>query len=1443
MGAHPGMQGRSRPVTSHASIGTRSMTASDVAHMLEAMHQQYPVMQQYDDDAHTYSAALGVVPGSSSMHLMGRQQQQQQQQQQLGTAWSAGPLPGGVGAGGFGVPRGPAGAPGRSRPRRQQSFDAAAYRASQPSQSSQIWGPAAAAAAAECGYPQQLNMSSEIEQLQLQQQHLSSVYAAAAQQWPDAASMQQHQGLAQDQGSGSGVMPAAVQGAGTLGSGSSSNRGSGHSGSYSYGQQQQQQRDMLAAAASGALGPAAAAAAVLHGQRSSASQQGPLSPAASADPQSLPAGGGRAASAGMPSMLPKYPSNISNYSAVSASSARSLGPGQDGHGPASGGSQQQQGGEDGASGTPAAAAAGAMASGRGSRLGALSPETVGSARQEQQQQQQPLNLVAARARSALGITQQGSGHSLGDMSPNMISPRQQQQQQHGSEGATPASSAAASARSGRTARSNVSFNNRQQQQQQQQHYSGGHVEAAEHMMLHEHQLHQQQQQHLEADTSPRYATGSYSRGTPAASLQHRQQMLNHARSAGAALQQQQLYADDDVQGYGMLSPGAHQGYLEAEDGGPWQADLHTQHGVAAAMAAAASSGLHGPAAPAQYPYMSALHAGSGPTSTGSTQGRISTYTRLAAALSSLGYHPHLAGPGGSSSNQQMLMASMYPQHAGADAGGWDMDMGAAVGDEDDSIAAATRVVMLQQQVASVQAARAELQSQQQEIEELLAFKQLPEAEQERILEMLATQFQQVQQQQQQQMHRQQMLQRPVSPHVGPLNVLGTGMGSSSSSNVQGRLPRGPQGPSSYMGPGGGQQPGMVSPEAPAGAGQAGLMASGNFLQRATSTASTASIGSPKSTHSARTRASVAAALAGAAAAAAAVGSGRPSTPEHAAAAAAAAEAALLESQAEAAAALLAQQQQQQQGLVHVNGSSAASPSSSHPPGSPTGSRSTPSRSALSRGASGSYDANTQPAAGSAGSGGAGPGRLGSATSSKGALMGQRSISPDRLRRPASAAAVLSQQQQQKPLHRLHRDNSYDQQIGEAAEAAGMAAAQRAGSVGPPQQQQQQQQRSPTNGPMRGPPVPGMPPMPATAWQQREQQQQQQLPQQYVQMMLAQQQQQQQQQLQLPQQALPRRPARMSSPSPYVNVAAPTSPMGYQSGYMPSSATAVAAAYASQQQQQLLQPQGSGHQSGQLALSGSRVGLQGMGGPVSGGRAPAGQPTRSAAVAAAAAAVLRGATSPVGMAGAGGRVPSYSAGMAARPLPMQQQQQSPALPAMGYAHGHPQLAVAGLGSGTAGGPVPLTQQQISNLVLRQQQLRQQQMSALQAHYGALQQQQQQQQQQHEADLVMMQYDGQSGSQEAEDYGLWATPPDYGGSGYADEGGSSRGASGSRTLLAPSGGQYWQGRRSNSWSNNMADAVLGADEAASPHSQTLPRSRSSEDVPMVMHPGGPEQHQQQ
>jgi hypothetical protein len=92
-----------------------------------------------------------------------------------------------------------------------------------------------------------------------------------------------------------------------------------------------------------------------------------------------------------------------------------------------------------------------------------------------------------------------------------------------------------------------------------------------------------------------------------------------------------------------------------------------------------------------------------------------------------------------------------------------------------------------------------------------------------------------------------------------------------------------------------------------------------------------------------------------------------------------------------------------------------------------------------------------------------------------------------------------------------------------------------------------------------------------------------------------------------------------------------------------------------------------------------------------------------------------------------------------------------------------------------------------------------------------------------------YDGGIGPQGSEDYGMWATPPDYGGAVHADEA-SSRGASGnSRSFIAASGGQYWQGRRSNSW-GNLPEAAGG--DLTSPRSSSLPRSHSSQDMPSVL-----------
>lgn len=432
------------------------MTTADIAQVLEAMRQHYQPAY-VDDDSYSASAAVGMHPAASgSLHSL-------HSRQQLNPAWSAGLVPG---APGYGAARGtPAGGavPGRGVRTRRRSFDMGAYRAAQNANSStNIWSQAAAAAAAECGYPLQMQTSSELEQLQLQQQHMSSLYAAAVQQSAELAGLQQQQHQLSHEYSSGAIPPGAggPHGAGLArgGSGGSSNRGSGGaSGSYAYGHKQGP-----GVGAPGALGPAAmaAAAGMLQGQRSNIST-GPLSPGTSAaeGQMGLPGGGGRAASAGFPGqpgmgMLPKYPSNISNYSTVSASSARS-GAREDGgpQGPlappaqGSGGSQSAQPlGEDG--GQPGSAGLGVPPSGRSSRLGAVSPEASSARQHDQQQQQQQQNLIASRARTALGRRQDsGQSQAGGDMSPpSLVSPRPQQE---GSGGPTPSSSAPVSGRNGR----------------------------------------------------------------------------------------------------------------------------------------------------------------------------------------------------------------------------------------------------------------------------------------------------------------------------------------------------------------------------------------------------------------------------------------------------------------------------------------------------------------------------------------------------------------------------------------------------------------------------------------------------------------------------------------------------------------------------------------------------------------------------------------------------------------------------------------------------------------------------------------------------------------------------------------------------------------------------------------------------------------------------------
>jgi type II secretory pathway pseudopilin PulG len=122
---------------------------------------------------------------------------------------------------------------------------------------------------------------------------------------------------------------------------------------------------------------------------------------------------------------------------------------------------------------------------------------------------------------------------------------------------------------------------------------------------------------------------------------------------------------------------------------------------------------------------------------------------------------------------------------------------------------------------------------------------------------------------------------------------------------------------------------------------------------------------------------------------------------------------------------------------------------------------------------------------------------------------------------------------------------------------------------------------------------------------------------------------------------------------------------------------------------------------------------------------------------------------------------------------------------------------------------------------QQQLQQQQQLLLQ----------QQQQQQHEQPPL-----------NSEDYDMWAATPDYGGAdsnNMATGSGAgssnpthdnSRGGSLTRSFIAPGGGQYWEGRRSNSFSNlEGAEAHAAAAGSAGSLERTgIARSRSSSEL---------------
>lgn len=103
---------------------------------------------------------------------------------------------------------------------------------------------------------------------------------------------------------------------------------------------------------------------------------------------------------------------------------------------------------------------------------------------------------------------------------------------------------------------------------------------------------------------------------------------------------------------------------------------------------------------------------------------------------------------------------------------------------------------------------------------------------------------------------------------------------------------------------------------------------------------------------------------------------------------------------------------------------------------------------------------------------------------------------------------------------------------------------------------------------------------------------------------------------------------------------------------------------------------------------------------------------------------------------------------------------------------------------------------------------------------------------------------------EDYGMWAASPDFGGlggsgvaAGVSSSGPSealpTRSGSVTRSFIAPGGGQFWEGRRSNSFSNlheDEAAAVLRTGDAAAEavlHTAAggIVRSRSSEELPRL------------
>jgi hypothetical protein len=144
----------------------------------------------------------------------------------------------------------------------------------------------------------------------------------------------------------------------------------------------------------------------------------------------------------------------------------------------------------------------------------------------------------------------------------------------------------------------------------------------------------------------------------------------------------------------------------------------------------------------------------------------------------------------------------------------------------------------------------------------------------------------------------------------------------------------------------------------------------------------------------------------------------------------------------------------------------------------------------------------------------------------------------------------------------------------------------------------------------------------------------------------------------------------------------------------------------------------------------------------------------------------------------------------------------------------------------------------------QQQQQQQQQQLQHEYYAAAQgmdayQLQQLQQQFQQQMLQQQHEQPPPG--SEDYDMWSAPPDYGGanSNMATSSGvgssnqphdKSRGGSFTRSFIAPGGGQYWEGRRSNSFSNleGVEAHAAAAGSAGSMGRMGIARSRSSSEL---------------